>query len=387
MIRLFFLTLMLSTTLALTASAARQENPEDTYKQLFADRESAATDITGRVRLATDLYEAAKLSHGRDLKSFLCVKAFEWGKNDYPDGYHVAAESLQYMQRLAPERRLECLEYLDTLYYGAWLANTSKYAPNGVNLNARIEVEIKEHDLDVGVDLAEIKMQISQQRLLDLMIEHRETGLSKEDFLSQLNECKRDCARALTASNRVLSTAKSYSHVHVWPETREMLKTFVTKHQPLVNKIREEQQKINDIYIAYKSQGDASLPSNQRAGAAKHIRAAKLARAQALEELEKADRILLAMKEQDASKIAAAKKAKADAEARLKAARDALGEAEVVAMASESGPGKFKLHFQERRCSTCTQPFVPPIDAPSTANCYWCQKSKAGFFGLGTGGN
>jgi len=174
--------------LILSAGPVRAQSVEATYQELYGQREDQIHKQHERVAFARELLSTAKNTSHHGMKVHLCRKAYEWGSRDLA-GYSVAAEALDILQRESPEDRVWCLEGLRKLYDDAYTRNPNK--------------------LRLGTGLAEVLLELAEQRVQDARMEFETGDLTAKEALAEFRAAVGEVQRAHSLYSGTVRRAES----------------------------------------------------------------------------------------------------------------------------------------------------------------------------------
>lgn len=200
--------------------------PADRYDAEWADRAAEAQTPDQRAALAGQLLAAAEQTDDQPYAVHLCFKAYEFGSRQI-SGYDTAAKALDLAQRLAPSRRIDCLDRLRFLYDSAY--------------------ERSPHKLKLGVGLADVLGELAETRAdratAGFDVGHR----SPVTVVKQLTTAVAEVERSVETLRKVLTRA-SEDRVKAAQLGRERLadalKQFVADHRTMLAEATQRQERL-----------------------------------------------------------------------------------------------------------------------------------------------
>jgi len=321
------------------------------YDKSWAEREKKAIAKDARMALADDLLAAAGAASERGMKLLLLEKAYAWGSKQ-SETFAQAAQALDQMRQIDPDRRLRALERLSHLYHQAYSARPRYFLGNGIGL-------------------ADVRYKTAQQRLIELIERHEKNAMEKSEFLSELNTAKREYVGAWAVANKVIKTAEGYAR-RTEGKRREALLGFAAEHEPILKRIRSAQDELDELqqtFLAGNLPGGKPEPPKPPAAVA------------ALSPPKQADK---PEKEPAVAAVPAPKPAPSPARPTAsqdppKRAVPAPGESEPPKSSAERGV--ISLLKRTMVCTKCNNKFIPDYGA-KTDQCFWCASNRKSIFDL-----
>lgn len=319
------------------------------FTSSYTDRAPTGLTESARISMAKKLADFAEKNQGdrsmRDKVLYAADRAYEFGNRDYPEGYGAAARGLMVMQRIDRGGRLEATERLAKMMEGVWAEN-------------------RRQRLGAGIEYAQVKMQVAQQRLSDLFVHAAFETPEKSKVVQTITHCKRDYIAAYGAANTVLTAAARYRTTVKGEKAQAALDDFFERHGDMRDRIRENQKKLGEFNRDYVAVGADAFPAP--------IVDPKEALASALGK----DKPTEPTSEPEPTTEPEPTRppvASVDPEPEPEPEPTIEPDPTPTPPSTRTGPRKRKTVWQQINCTNCGEGFVPEFGSEHKT-CYWCRK-------------